>query len=73
MINPQLAVPGGEMPQGYDGQPLAIGADGTYPAGAMAAASQQTYEQQVRQARNMVQEDPARVAQVLKTWVATDG
>jgi flagellar M-ring protein FliF len=73
MINPQLAVPGGEMPQGYDGQPLAIGADGTYPAGALAAASQQTYEQQVRQARNMVQEDPARVAQVLKTWVATDG
>ena len=73
MINPQLAVAGGEMPQGYDGQPLAIGADGAYPAGALAAASQQTYEQQVRQARNMVQEDPARVAQVLKTWVATDG
>jgi flagellar M-ring protein FliF len=73
MINPQLSGPQGGLPQGYDGQPLAIGADGTYPTGGVGRSPQQTYEEQVRQARNMVQEDPARVAQVLKTWVATDG
>jgi flagellar M-ring protein FliF len=30
------------------------------------------YEQQVAQARSMVQQDPRRVAQVVKTWVAED-
>ena len=31
------------------------------------------YEQQVAQARSMVAQDPARVAQVVKTWVSNDG
>ena len=30
------------------------------------------YEQQIAQARSMVQQDPRRVAQVVKTWVAAD-
>jgi flagellar M-ring protein FliF len=30
------------------------------------------YEQQLAQARTMVSQDPKRVAQVVKTWVATD-
>jgi flagellar M-ring protein FliF len=30
------------------------------------------YEQQVAQARSLVQQDPRRVAQVVKTWVASD-
>ena len=33
----------------------------------------QTYDQQLSRARSMVQDDPTRVAQVLKTWVAADG
>ncbi len=31
------------------------------------------YEQQVAQARGLVSQDPKRVAQVVKTWVSTDG
>jgi flagellar M-ring protein FliF len=38
-------------------------------AGAPAAAPAMAYEQQVAQARSMVGKDPARVAQVVKTWV----
>ena len=30
------------------------------------------YEQQLAQARTLVGQDPKRVAQVVKTWVATD-
>jgi flagellar biosynthesis/type III secretory pathway M-ring protein FliF/YscJ len=31
------------------------------------------FEQQVAQARTVVAQDPARVAQVVKTWVSADG
>ena len=61
----------------YDaqGQPMAL-AGGQYPAqmgGAPGGMPQQSYDQQLGRARAMVQEDPARVAGVLKDWVASDG
>ena len=61
----------------YDaqGQPMAL-AGGQYPAqmdGAPGGMPQQSYDQQLGRARAMVQEDPARVAGVLKDWVAADG
>ena len=37
-----------------------------------AACREQSYEQQLGRARAMVQEDPERVASVLKDWVAAD-
>lgn len=37
-----------------------------------AQAKPLAYEQQVAQARSLVQQDPRRVAQVVKTWVAED-
>jgi len=49
-----------QMPRlGQDGQPMAL--------------PQQTYEQQLGRARAVVQEDPERVAGILKDWVAADG
>jgi flagellar M-ring protein FliF len=33
----------------------------------------QSYEEHLESARNMVREDPKRVAQMMKTWIATDG
>ena len=61
----------------YDaqGQPMAL-SGGQYPAqmgGSPGGMPQQSYEQQLGRARAMVQEDPARVAGVLKDWVAADG
>jgi flagellar M-ring protein FliF len=61
----------------YDaqGQPMAL-AGGQYPAqmgGAPGGMPQQSYDQQLGRARAVVQEDPARVAGVLKDWVASDG
>ena len=38
-----------------------------------ASAQPLAYEQQLAQARTMVSQDPKRVAQVVKTWVAADG
>ncbi len=40
--------------------------------GATATGKPLAYEQQVAQARSLVQQDPRRVAQVVKTWVAED-
>ncbi len=37
------------------------------------AAPQQQYEQQIAAAKGMIQQDPKRVAQVVKTWVNEDG
>lgn len=42
-------------------------------AGNGAAGTNLAYEQQVAQARSLVSQDPARVAQVVKTWVSNDG
>jgi len=67
--------------QAYDaqGQPLALQDGGQYPAqvggpNGVAGSSmpRQSYDQQLGRARAMVQEDPERVAGVLKDWVAAD-
>jgi flagellar M-ring protein FliF len=42
-------------------------------AGAAGEATGLAYEQQVAQARGLVSQDPKRVAQVVKTWVSSDG
>ncbi len=49
----------------------ATAAAGGAPA-ATGAGKPLAYEQQIAQARSMVQQDPRRVAQVVKTWVAED-
>jgi flagellar M-ring protein FliF len=56
------------------------GGQGALPGGAAAAAAaaggaaaQSAYEQQIADARAAVQQDPRRVAQVVKGWVGTDG
>jgi flagellar M-ring protein FliF len=50
--------------------------DGTAPqvvaAGGSAVAAPLDYDTQVAQARSLVAQDPARVAQVVKTWVGND-
>ena len=52
----------------------AFGAQATaVPAPLPVAQSSLAYEQQVAQARSVVAQDPARVAQVVKTWVSADG
>ena len=67
--------------QAYDaqGQPMALQDGGQYPAqvggpnGAGGSSMpRQSYDQQLGRARAMVQEDPERVAGVLKDWVAAD-
>jgi flagellar biosynthesis/type III secretory pathway M-ring protein FliF/YscJ len=40
---------------------------------AASAAARSAYEDQIAHARALVGEDPARVALVVKKWVATDG
>jgi flagellar biosynthesis/type III secretory pathway M-ring protein FliF/YscJ len=40
--------------------------------GAAPVAVQMDYDGQVAQARSLVSQDPARVAQVVKTWVGKD-
>jgi flagellar M-ring protein FliF len=52
-----------------------LGPEGTPAAalpGAQGVAVQMDYDSQVAQARSMVSQDPARVAQVVKTWVGKD-
>lgn len=68
------------VPAGLPGSaaPGALTADNGAPAvgGAApnlaAANSMLAYEQQIAQARSLVAQDPARVAQVVKNWVAKD-
>lgn len=59
------ALPGAVAAMGEGGLPV--------PAGGAARGSGSAYEDQIAQARSLVNEDPARVAQVVKKWVATDG
>ncbi len=59
------ALPGAVMAMGEGGLPV--------PAGGAARGAGTAYEDQIAQARSLVNEDPARVAQVVKKWVATDG
>lgn len=49
------------------------GAGGGNNNAASAGGNTLAYEQQLAQARTLVTQDPARVAQVVKGWVATDG
>jgi flagellar M-ring protein FliF len=53
----------------------AVGGGGNLLPGGGAGGEGQSlaYEQQVAQARGLVSQDPKRVAQVVKTWVSTDG
>ncbi len=56
--------------------PLLAGGGGTMVNvghGGAGEAPGLAYEQQVAQARGLVSQDPKRVAQVVKTWVSTDG
>jgi flagellar M-ring protein FliF len=47
---------------------------GNTPAmGTLPAPPPQQYDQQIIAARGMIQQDPKRVAQVVKTWVGEDG
>jgi flagellar M-ring protein FliF len=63
------AGPQGMLPGGQGAiDPALLAAGGPAAAGANLA-----YEQQVAQARSLVSQDPARVAQVVKTWVSNDG
>ena len=67
-----LAAPGTDgQPGGGAANPGGTGA----PAQAQAPSSSNAiaFEQQVAQARSVVAQDPARVAQVVKTWVSADG
>ena len=70
----QVFVPAG-LPGGADAGVLTADSAGSAGAGApnLAAANNMlAYEQQIAQARSLVAQDPARVAQVVKNWVAKD-
>lgn len=70
-------------PAGGDGKSTGAGmggagaapaeAAGAIASSAAASATTLAYEQQVAQARTVVAQDPARVAQVVKSWVQADG
>lgn len=63
---PMMAGPGGDGSLGED--QVSIGAR---PQGSLPGPQQ--YEQQITTAKGMIQQDPKRVAQVVKTWVNEDG
>ncbi len=66
LLTPDVsALPVALMAPGEGGLPV--------PAGAVGRGARSAYEDQIAQARALVSEDPARVAQVVKKWVATDG
>jgi flagellar M-ring protein FliF len=54
------------------GERLGIGHD-AYKALTAPAGSDKTYEINLETARSMVREDPKRVAQLMKNWIASDG
>lgn len=67
---PQVAaLPGG---QGADGEQLALAED-QLTLGNQPQAPAISQEQQFGMARNMIENDPQRAAQVVKTWMAADG
>jgi flagellar M-ring protein FliF len=67
-----LAAPGSDgQPGGGAANPGGAGAQVPNPAAGSSSAI--AFEQQVAQARTVVAQDPARVAQVVKTWVSADG
>ncbi|MFO0512543.1 MAG: flagellar M-ring protein FliF C-terminal domain-containing protein, partial [Gammaproteobacteria bacterium] len=69
-----LALPGGEgMAAVNEAMARAAGAAVAANSAAASAAARTAYEDQIAHARALVGEDPARVALVVKKWVATDG
>ncbi len=62
-----LAAPGGAAGT------MQIGHDGRTPALAGPGTAARSYEDSLDTARDMVREDPKRVAQLMKTWIASDG
>lgn len=84
-----LAAPQGQGGMAYaGGAPMAGGAEGGMPMGAMGEdqvtlggqqqqlglpAGTPAYQQQLNMARTMVEGEPERVAHVVKNWVAADG
>jgi flagellar M-ring protein FliF len=70
----QVFAPAG-LPGGVESGALTSdngGASGSGAPNLAAANSMLAYEQQIAQARSLVAQDPARVAQVVKNWVAKD-
>jgi flagellar M-ring protein FliF len=72
---PPLALPGGGdgMAAVNDAMARAAGAAAVANSAAANAAARTAYEDQIAHARALVGEDPARVALVVKKWVANDG
>ena len=71
-----LALPGGGDGMGMVNEVMARAAGAAAvanPAAANAAVRTTAYEDQIAHARALVGEDPARVALVVKKWVANDG
>ena len=70
-----LALPGGDGGMGAVSEAMAraAGAASVANSAAASAAARTAYEDQIAHARALVGEDPARVALVVKKWVATDG
>ncbi len=70
-----LALPGGDggMAAVSEAMARAAGAASVASSAAASAAARTAYEDQIAHARALVGEDPARVALVVKKWVATDG
>ena len=77
VVRPMLrgVVSGGSATGEYLGPAGDYGADGgaTQLAGGTAALAGPNYEEKVAAAKNITGNDPARVAQVVKKWVSTDG
>jgi flagellar M-ring protein FliF len=70
-----LALPGGDggMAAVSEAMARAAGAASVANSAAASAAARTAYEDQIAHARALVGEDPARVALVVKKWVANDG
>ena len=67
----QMALPGGGVAEGT-GERLGLGStsQGALPG---PVPGQRNYESNLDTARGMVRDDPKRVAQLMKTWIAGDG
>jgi flagellar M-ring protein FliF len=68
----QVAFPPGTVPPGLPQGEDRLSLSGGQPAALAAPGVGGSYEDQLGAARKMVGEDPKRVAQVVKTWVAAD-
>jgi flagellar M-ring protein FliF len=67
-----VPAPAGPADAGAGGEDQ-LSLSGANPRQAQLQAPAMGYEQQLSSARGVVKEDPKRVAQVVKTWVAEDG